>query len=102
MTDARTGYDALSAETLPSDRKIAIDVGVLRQGLLDGETNSYVRWVPGSHMPCDGFTKWNHNKKLVELMVTGEWSLKDTPEAQELRKFAASKRAAWRRAQKSR
>ena len=26
VTDARTGFDALSAETLPSDRKIAIDV----------------------------------------------------------------------------
>eukprot|EP00439_Symbiodinium_sp_Y106_P020942 s312_g2.t1 len=101
VTDARTGYDALSAETLPSDRKIAIDVGVLRQGLLDGETNSYVRWVPGSHMPCDGFTKWNHNKKLVELMVTREWkNMRDTKlQAIELR--MAQLRDVWRRKQQA-
>ncbi|CAE7461836.1 unnamed protein product [Symbiodinium necroappetens] len=101
VTDARTGYDALSAETLPSDRKIAIDVAVLRQGLLEVDNNSLVRWVPGAHMPCDGLTKWNHNKALTQVMVAGEWSLKDTEEARELRKFAAEKRAAWRRGQKA-
>ena len=101
VTDARTGYDALSAETLPTDRKIAIDAAVLRQGLLEGDNNSLVRWVPGAHMPCDGLTKWNHNKALTQVMVAGEWSLKDTEEARELRKFAAEKRAAWRRGQKA-
>ena len=30
VTDAKTGYDAVASEVLPSDRKIAIDVGVLR------------------------------------------------------------------------
>ncbi|CAE7802348.1 RE1 [Symbiodinium necroappetens] len=101
VTDARTGYDALSAETLPADRKIAIDVAVLRQGLLSEDSNNLVRWVPGAHMPCDGLTKWSHNKVLVELMTSGVWSLKDTPAAQELRKAAAEKRAIWRRAQKT-
>ncbi|CAE7712200.1 RE1 [Symbiodinium sp. CCMP2592] len=100
ITDARTGYDALSAETLPSDRKIAIDVGVLRQGLLNEDDNNLVRWVPGSHMLCDGLTKWGHNKVLTDLMVNGQWSLIDTPEAQELRRLAAAKRAVWRKAQK--
>ncbi|CAE7652572.1 unnamed protein product [Symbiodinium microadriaticum] len=31
VTDARTGYDALNSDTLPTDRKVAIDVAVLRQ-----------------------------------------------------------------------
>ena len=35
VTDAGTSYDAVNSETLPTDRKIAIDVGVLLQGLLD-------------------------------------------------------------------
>ncbi|CAE7410031.1 TY5A, partial [Symbiodinium microadriaticum] len=42
VTDAKTGYDAISSEVLPSDRKIAIDVGVLRQGLLEPETANFI------------------------------------------------------------
>jgi len=51
-------------------------------------------------------SKWRHIlvtdartgfKILLEVMSSGEWSLKDTPEAQELRKLAATK---WRKSQK--
>ena len=45
VTDARTGYDATSSEVLPSDRKIAVDAGVLRQGLLE----------PSARTTSDGF-----------------------------------------------
>ena len=96
VTDARTGYDAVSSEVLPSDRKIAIDVGVLRQGLLEPAAENYIRWVPGSEMPGDGLTKWSHNQVLTRVMQTGAWSLVDTPEAQALRKLASTKRAIWR------
>ena len=102
VTDAKTGYDAISSEVLPSDRKIAIDVGVLRQGLLEPETANFIRWVPGSEMPGDGLTKWGHNNMLTKVMTEGQWSLVDTPEAQALRKAAATKRAVWRSQAKSR
>ena len=102
VTDAKTGYDAISSEVLPSDRKIAIDVGVLRQGLLEPETANFIRWVPGSEMPGDGLTKWGHNNMLTKVMMEGQWSLVDTPEAQALRKAAAAKRAVWRSQAKSR
>ena len=97
VTDAKTGYDAIASEVLPSDRKIAIDVGVLREGLLEPHSENYIRWVPGSEMPGDGLTKWAHNQVLTRVMGNGEWSLVDTPEAQELRRLAATKRSAWRR-----
>ncbi|CAE7829188.1 unnamed protein product [Symbiodinium microadriaticum] len=100
VTDARTGYDSINSETLPTDRKIAIDVAVLRQGLVDDSAGCQVRWVPGSTMPCDGLTKWHDNGVLVKVMSEGNWSLKDTEEAQQLRRHAAAKRAAWRKAQK--
>ncbi|CAE7921054.1 TY5A [Symbiodinium necroappetens] len=101
VTDARTGYDAVNSETLPTDRKIAIDVGVLRQGLVEEGNGCKVRWVPGSQMPGDGLTKWHHNGVLTTVMSSGLWSLRDTAEAQELRKVAAAKRAAWRRSAKA-
>ena len=96
VTDAKTGYDAVSSEVLPSDRKIAIEVGVLRQGLLEPDTRNFIRWVPGSEMPGDGLTKWAHNHVLTRVMQEGQWSLVDTQEAQALRRLAATKRAAWR------
>ena len=83
------------------DRKIAFDVAVLRQGLVDDSAGCQVRWVPGSTMPCDGLTKWHDNGVLVRVMSEGSWSLKDTEEAQQLRRHAAAKRAAWRKSQKA-
>ena len=99
-TDARTGYDALHSETLPSDRKIAIDIGVLRQAMLESSGSSFVRWVPGHEMPCDGLTKWQHKKALTTVMAEGTWALADNPHAQAIGKQAAAKKAAWRRQKK--
>ena len=100
-TDAKTGYDAISSETLPSDRKIAVDVAVLRQAVLEEDVGCFVRWVPGSEMAGDGLTKWGHNKVLGRVISEGEWALADNEAARELRKLAALKKASWRRSQKS-
>ena len=70
-TDAKTGYDAISSETLPSDRKIAVDVAVLRQAVLEEDVGCFVRWVPGSEMAGDGLTKWGHNKVLCRVISEG-------------------------------
>ena len=99
-TDARTGFDALNNETLPSDRKIAIDIGVLRQAMVESGGSAFVRWVPGHEMPCDGLTKWHHNKALTNVMATGVWALADNPHAQAIRQQAAAKKSAWRRQRK--
>ena len=99
-TDARTGYDALNNETVPSDRKIAIDIGVLRQALLESSGNTFVRWVPGHEMPCDGLTKWQHNRALTNVMSNGVWALADNPTAQAIRQQAAVKKAMWRKQRK--
>ncbi|CAE7393159.1 unnamed protein product [Symbiodinium microadriaticum] len=53
VTDAKTGYDAVASEVLPSDRKIAIDVG--------------------SEMPGDGLTKWAHNQVLTRERYVRAW-----------------------------
>ncbi|CAE7258910.1 unnamed protein product [Symbiodinium microadriaticum] len=64
VTDAKTGYDAICSdlEVLPSGRKITLDVGVLREGLMEPLAEKYMRWVPGSEMPGDGLAKWAHNR----------------------------------------
>ena len=98
-TDATTGYDAVSSESLPSDRKIAIDVAVLRQAVLAEDVGCFIRWVPGSEMAGDGLTKWGHNKVLTRVIANGEWALADNATAQELRRLAAVKKAQWRKSQ---
>ena len=93
VLDAKTAYDALYSENLPSDRKLLIDIAVLREALSDNEQN-FVRWVPGSQMISDGLTKWNGNGILQQVMSTGCWSLKDTAELQKLREAAGAKKKA--------
>ena len=99
-TDAKTGYDAISSEAMPADRKIAIDVAVLRQAVLEEGVGAFVRWVPGSEMVGDGLTKWGHNKVLCRVIQSGEWALADNQQAQELRRLAALKKSQWRKRQK--
>ena len=99
-TDAKTGYDPISSETMPTDRKIAIDVAVLRQAVLEDGISVFIRWVPGSEMVADGLTKWGHNKILCRVLREGEYALADNPQAQEIRRLAAVKKAQWRKSQK--
>ncbi|CAE7522180.1 unnamed protein product, partial [Symbiodinium necroappetens] len=100
VTDAKTDYDVLNNDTLPTDRKVCIDVAVLRQAIVEDDTSCFVRWVPGAEIPCDGLTKWADNHALRRLLTTGTWALVDSPEAQEIRRQAGIKRAAWRKAAK--
>ena len=92
VIDAKTGFDVLNNESQTSDRKVQIDLAVLKQALLEGSSNSFARWVPGHHMIADGMTKWFSNKALQKALTEGVWSLKDTAEAQELRNTAAAQR----------
>ena len=92
VIDAKTGFDVLSSETQTSDRKIQIDLAVLKQALLEGTSNSFARWVPGHHMVSDGMTKWYGNGALQKALQEGQWSLRDTEEAVDLRNEASRRR----------
>ena len=61
----------ISSEAMPADRKIAIDVAVLGQAVLEEGVGVLVRWA-----------------------------LADNEQAQEIRKLAVLKKAQWRKSQK--
>ena len=96
VIDAKTGYDVLNNDSQTSDRKIQIDLAVLKQALVEGDSN-FVRWVPGRHMIADATTKWSSNGALTEALSNGVWSLQDTPEAMQLRSTAAQKRKIYKK-----
>ena len=85
VIDAKTGYDVLNNESMTSDRKIMIDAATLREALIEEGSENFVRWIPGREMVADGLTKWSDNGILAKVMVSGEWCLVDTEEAQRLR-----------------
>ena len=101
VIDAKTGFDVLSNESQTSDRKIQIDLAVLKQALMEGETNAFARWVPGHHMIADGMTKWYGNRALQRALQEGVYSLKDTTEAKGLRQEAAQKRKQYKQIRKA-
>eukprot|EP00434_Breviolum_minutum_P038103 symbB.v1.2.033789.t1/scaffold4247.1/size72962/1 len=97
VIDAKTGFDVLCNESQTSDRKIQIDLAVLKQALTEGSSNSFVKWVPGHLMIADGMTKWFHNGSLSKGLMDGRWSLQDTAEAKELRDVAAKRRKSYKK-----
>ena len=90
--DAKVAYDALQSESSPTDRKLIVDIAILREALEDPQGHSYVRWVPGREIPCDSLTKWYGNDALLHLLQEGQWSLMDTELAQELRERVAARK----------
>ena len=95
IIDAKTGFDVLNSESQTSDRKIQIDLAVLKQALMEGHAN-FAKWVPGHHMVADGMTKWCGNNALQKALEKGIWSLRDTDVAQGLRHEAAKRRRAYK------
>lgn len=92
VMDAKVAYDALKSETAPTDRKLIVDIAVLREALEDSLNSGFVRWVPGREIPCDGLTKWYANGALERPMGTGIWSLMDNETAAELRRQVAERK----------
>lgn len=92
VIDAKTGFDVPTNESQTSDRKVQIDLAVLKQALMEDSANNFVRWVPRHHMVADGAAKWYGNGELQRALQEGRWSLKDTDEAKQLRSEAARRR----------
>ena len=92
VLDAKVAYDAIQSETAPTDRKLIVDIAILREALTDPEGQGYIRWVPGREIPGDGLTKWHANGILERILQNGMWALTDTPEARALRQRAAMRK----------
>ena len=80
VIDAKCAYDSVNSALLPSDKRVAIDVAVLREALLEPEANSFMKWVPGPQMVSDSLTKLHGNDVLDAIMRDGTWSLVENEE----------------------
>ena len=98
VLDAKVAYDALKSETAPTDRKLIVDIAVLREALEDEAESGFVRWVPGREIPCDGLTKWYGNGSLENVMTEGQWCLMDNEVAAELRRRVAERKRQYKKA----
>ena len=92
VLDAKVAYDAIASEVAPTDRKLIVDIAILRETLEDVDGNSFLRWVPGREIPGDGLTKWFGNGALEKVLTLGVWTLCDTPLAAELRRRVAERK----------
>ena len=93
--------DLMQSESVPSDRRTAIDVGALREALEDEELNSACRWVPGPQQVADALTKSHPNPALLALMEQGTWSLKESEEVRKVREEQRDRKKSAARAAKS-
>ena len=96
VLDSRTGYDLLNGSSLGEDRRLAIDIAAMKQALEEDGASRMVRWVPGEELPADDLTKLKGNQRLLKVMKSGYWALKDTPTAKKLRADAAARKRTYR------
>ena len=74
VIDAKTGYDVLKREMVPSDRRAAIDAAALRQTFQEEAYAVFVKWVSGIQLCADGLAKAvgnvmlekNYGQRLLE------------------------------------
>ncbi|CAE7341218.1 RE2, partial [Symbiodinium sp. KB8] len=68
VLDSRTGYDVLNSISNGEDKRLAIDIAILKESLYEPDSNRWVRWVPGLTMPSDGLTKQYGNDTRDRVM----------------------------------
>ena len=73
--DAKCAFDSVQGDSLPEDKRTAVDIASLRADLED-ESNTQLKWVPGEVQVADDLTKMNGNGMLSKVMQGGEWCLK--------------------------
>ena len=88
VLDSKTGYDVLNSIGNGEDKRLAIDIAILKESIYEEASNKWIRWVPGMTMPADGLTKEYGNEMRDIVMRGGPWSLKENPAAQRLREEA--------------
>ena len=92
VLDSKTGYDVLNGISNGEDKRLAIDVAILKEALYEPGSNKWLRWVPGMTIPADGLTKEYGNPMRDLVLKGGPWSLKDSPAAQRLREEAGHRK----------
>ena len=75
VLDAKTAFDTLRTETLPQDRRTALDLLAIKEALLDEGNFAAVKWVPGPQQLPDSLTKEKGNGILSQFMDSNEWAL---------------------------
>ena len=84
VLDAKTAFDT-QTESLPQDRRTALDLLAIKESLLDESNRALCRWVPGPQQLADGLTKEKGNKILPDFLATKEWNLREDAAWQEQR-----------------
>eukprot|EP00439_Symbiodinium_sp_Y106_P080895 s3379_g19.t2 len=74
-TDAGRQAIQLNSISHGEDKRLAIDIAILKASLYEPDSNPWVRWVPGVTMPSDGLTKEYGNHMRDAVMKGGPWSL---------------------------
>ena len=92
VIDARTAFDLLQSESVPADRRTAIDVAALRESLRDPEARSCTRWLPGPQQLADSLTKESGNQVLLQLLDGRGWSLKEEGDVRDARMVLRERR----------
>ena len=54
VLDTKTGCDVLNGINNGDDKRLAIDIAILKETLYEPQSNRWLRWVPGLTMPSDG------------------------------------------------
>ena len=85
VLDAKTAFDTLQTESLPQDRRTALDLLAIKESLLDQSNRALCRWVPGPQQISDSLTKEKGNKILSDFLSTNEWSHREDTAWQEQR-----------------
>eukprot|EP00435_Cladocopium_sp_Y103_P053692 s2050_g17.t1 len=78
VLDSRTGYDLLNGTALGEDKRLAIDISATKQALQEDGASRLVRWVPGEELIADDLTKLTGNGKLMKVLASATWALRDT------------------------
>ena len=92
VIDARTAFDLLQGESVPSDRRTAIDIAALRESLRDPESRSCTRWLPGPQQLADSLTKPGGNQIIMQVLDGRGWSLREQDDVRAARLDLRQKR----------
>ena len=77
VLDAKTAFDTLQTESLPQDRRTALDLLAIKESLLNEANRALCRWVPGPQQLADSLTKDKGNRLLPDFLESNEWCLRE-------------------------
>ena len=94
VIDAKTCFDSLTHETLPSDKRTALDIAAIKESIAENEESAMIKWVPGPQQIADSMTKAGSNGTLEEMLREGRWCLQEDPAVAEKRANEKERRRA--------